>query len=394
MSFPYFDYNATTPLDPRCRTAMEPYWDEQFANPASNHFLGKRAKRTVERARQAIRTAVGGTEEDLLILTGGATEANNLAILGCAAANAYRGRHIICSAIEHPSVLEPIKQLKEHGFDVDILPVNTNGEVDPHQLEAAIGPDTILVSVMAANNETGVVQDVPSCARICRRRHVTFHTDATQIVGKGLFHSQIGDLVSFSSHKLYGPKGIGALLIRREERAPQIKPISYGGGHEYGFRPGTVAVPLVVGFAKACELAMLELENEHARLMKLRDHFESRLGDLLKGHIQFNGQSAHRLPHVSNFSLHNVPETHRVIQGIQERIAVSPAAACHGAADRPSHVLTAMGLADDLALASIRWSAGRPTKIGDVEHSVRLIAEHVLQAVGGTPSVVAEPPQL
>ncbi|MFW6171977.1 MAG: cysteine desulfurase family protein, partial [Planctomycetota bacterium] len=379
MSLPYFDYNAMTPLDPRCRAAMEPYWDEVFANPASTHPAGRRAREAVEAARETIRAVVGGTETDLLVLTSGATEANNLAILGCAAANAYRGRHVICSAIEHSSVLEPVKRLGKCGFDVETLPVKSEGAIDPHQLKSAIRADTTLVSVMAANNETGVEQDVAACAEICERKDVAFHTDATQIIGKAVY-GPVGDLVSFSSHKTYGPNGVGALLIRRSRRPMHLKPITFGGGHEHGLRPGTVPVPLVVGFSQACELANSGLEEERQRLAGLRDHFEAKLRTQLPGVIQFNGQAARRLPHVSNFSLH-IANSDRVIEAIQDRIAVSPAAACHGLADKPSHVLTAMGLPDQMALATIRWSIGRHTTIDEVNHAVEDVTECVNQLV-------------
>jgi cysteine desulfurase len=372
----YFDCHATTPVDPRVLDAMLPYFTTYFGNPASiSHQYGWEAEAAVKQAREAIATAIHATPEEI-VFTSGATEANNLAIKGIAEAHFSHGRHIITVATEHNAVLDPCRYLQSLGFQVTFLPVTSNGLLDLDQLEKAFRPDTILVSVMAANNEIGVLQPLASIGALCRERQVFFHTDAAQAIGKiplDVETMQI-DLMSLTAHKVYGAKGIGALYVRRRNPRVQLTAQLHGGGHERGLRSGTLYTPQIVGFAKAVELAIAELPTEANRLIELRDRLLSHL-QTLDG-IYLNGHPTQRLPGNLNISIAGV-DGQALLLGLQPFVAISSGSACTSAKIEPSHVLSALGRSPELAYASIRFGIGR----FNIAEEIEQVAEKAIATI-------------
>lgn len=351
----YLDCNATTPIDPRVRDAVLHFMTEEFGNSGSRtHEYGARAKQAVERARDQVAQVAGASREDV-IFTSGATESNNLALLGLAAAGEESGKkHVISSVAEHKAVLEPLESLARRGFEVTLLPCDEGGRVAPQALKAALRADTLLVSLMHVNNETGVEQDLQSFVDVLREHPAFFHVDAAQSFGKipGAEHARI-DLVSASSHKLYGPKGVGALIARRRgfHRAP-LRPITFGGGQERGLRPGTLPVPLIVGFGLACDLAHKERETRLESARKFRDDLLTALAHL---DPQFNGDAARCIPFAVNMSFLGI-DSEALMVALKTHIAVSNGSACTSHSYSPSHVLKAMGLDADRISSAIRIS--------------------------------------
>jgi cysteine desulfurase len=372
----YLDYQATTPLDPRVLDAMLPYFREKFGNAASrNHAFGWEAEKGVDLARAQIAALIGGEPKEI-VFTSGATEANNLAIKGVAEMYREKGRHLISAPTEHKAVLDPLKRLEQEGCEVTLLPVDRHGSIRLEELAKAIRPDTILVTLMAANNEIGTLHPLAAIGRLCKERGVLFHTDATQGVGKiAIDVEAMGiDLLSLSGHKLYGPKGVGALHVRRRNPRVRLSPQMDGGGHERGMRSGTLNVPGIVGLGKACELAAAELHGEMLRLAKLRERMWARLkADLDEIHL--NGHPTERLPGNLNVSFAYV-EGEGLMMGMSD-LAVSSGSACTSASLEPSYVLKAIGVGDDLAHTSIRFGIGRFT----TEEEVDFAAQRVVAAV-------------
>lgn len=360
------DHNATTPVDPRVVEAMLPCFSEHFGNAASRtHAYGWAAAKLVDDARERLAAALGVHPEEV-VFTSGATEANNLAIKGMAWALHPRGDHLVTCATEHKAVLDPCRRLAGEGFRVTVLPVDGGGTVTAAQVAGALGDGTLLVSVMLANNETGTLQPVREIAARCRERGVLLHCDATQAVGKiGVDLADLGaDLVSLSAHKIYGPKGIGALIVRR--RRPRLHPLPLldGGGHEQGVRSGTLNVPGIVGFARALELCLADLTAETARLAALRDRLRDRIVGALPG-VSENGDPGARLPNTLNLSFAGLDGS-ALLVALRE-VAVSSGSACTSADPTPSHVLAAMGVPRQLAHASLRFSLGRGNTAEEVE---------------------------
>ncbi|HEY9654103.1 MAG TPA: aminotransferase class V-fold PLP-dependent enzyme, partial [Crinalium sp.] len=354
----YLDCHATTPVDPRVLAAMLPYFTEHFGNAASvSHLYGWEAEAGVQQARETVATAIGATPEEI-VFTSGATEANNLAIKGIAEAYLSKGRHIVTIATEHSAVLDPCRYLQTLGFEVTVLPVQQDGLVALTDLEQALRADTILVSVMAANNEIGVLQPLAAIGALCRTRQILFHTDAAQAIGKiplNVEAMQI-DLMSLTAHKVYGPKGIGALYVRRRNPKVRLAPQLHGGGQERGLRSGTLYPPQIVGFAKAVELAIAAMPEETKRIGALRDRLLQQLTALDGLHL--NGHPTQRLAGNLNVSIAGV-DGQALLLGLQPRLAVASGSACSSAQITPSHVLQALGLAEALAYASIRFGIGR-----------------------------------
>lgn len=366
----YLDAHATTPVDQRVLAAMLPYFTEHFGNSASvTHAYGWAAEAAVKLARQQLAESIHADPEDI-IFTSGATEANNLAIKGVAEAYFAKGQHIITVATEHSAVLDPCRYLASLGFELTILPVQPDGLLDLTQLAAAFRPDTILVSVMAANNEIGVLQPLAEIGAMCGDRQVLFHTDAAQAIGKIPLDVQTMNihLMSLTAHKVYGPKGIGALYVRRRNPRVQLAPQLHGGGHERGLRSGTLYPPQIVGFAKAVTIALAEQGQESQRLTALRQTLWQKLQQI-EG-IKLNGHLDHRLPGNLNVSVPNI-DGQALLIGLQTELAVSSGSACTSATMEPSHVLTALGHDQELAYASIRFGLGRSTTLEDVDQAAR-----------------------
>jgi cysteine desulfurase len=369
MKFPiYLDYNSTSPTDPRVVEAMMPYFTQTYGNAASrNHQFGWEAEQAVEKARDLLGETLGGNGREI-VLTSGATESNNLAILGTADFYKEKGRHIITSPIEHKAVIDPCQALEQNGCEVTFLDVDDDGCISLEQLENSIRPDTVLVSLMAGNNEIGTLNPLEEIGQITRKHGVLFHTDATQAVGKmpiDVERMNI-DLLSFTAHKMYGPKGVGALYVRRKRPRVRLSPIMFGGGHERGMRSGTLNVPGIIGFAKALELCRDEMESEAERQTALRERLHQRLQAELD-HIKLNGHPTQRLPNNLNVSFGYV-EGESLIMGISD-IAVSSGSACTSASLEPSYVLRALGIGDDLAHSSIRFGTGRFTTEEEIDYT-------------------------
>ncbi len=352
----YFDYNATTPVDPEVADAIEPYLRERFGNPSSNHFFGQRAYDGVEQARAQVAALIGAKPREI-VFTGCATEANNLALLGVARALKGRGRHLITSAVEHPAVAAPMTHLREEGWEVTVLPVDATGRAAPADLVAALRDDTVLVSVMHANNEVGTLQPITELATLAKRHGAVFHTDAAQSVGKVVVDVEVlgVDLLTLAGHKFYAPKGIGALYVR--EGTP-LEPILFGAGHEHGLRPGTENVPHIAGLGAAAGLAQRRLPEVTERLRKQRDALHRRLAAAIPGLI-LNGHPEERLPNTLNVSFPGV--SGRKLLERTPLIAASVGSACHEEADGVSGVLGAMGIGADRARGAVRLSIGEPT---------------------------------
>src|ERR1700758_3191461 len=363
----YMDNHATTPVDPRVVSAMLPYFNEKFGNAASrNHSFGWAAEEAVESARGQIARLINAAPKEI-IFTSGATESNNLAIKGVAEMYANKGNHIITQATEHKAVLDTCKKLEKHGARVTYLAVKQDGLIDLDQLRDAITDKTILVSIMYANNESGVLQPIAEIGKICKEKGILFHTDAVQAVGKvpvNVIADNI-DVLSLSGHKIYGPKGVGALYVRRRNPRVQIAAQIDGGGHERGMRSGTLNVPGIVGLGKAAEIALGEMENEAAYLRGLRDGLKTKLESSLD-YIHVNGSMEHRLPGNLNMIFVYV-EGESLLMGIND-VAVSSGSACTSATLEPSYVLKALGLGDDVAHSSIRFGLGRFNTKADVDY--------------------------
>jgi len=372
----YLDYNATTPTDPRVVEAMLPFFTEIYGNAASrNHSFGWTAEEGVSKARNIIGEAIGATGKEI-VFTSGATESDNMAVLGVAEFYQEKGKHIITSPIEHKAVVDPCQALEQKGYEITFLDVDEHGRIDLKQLEASIREDTVLVSLMAGNNEIGTLNPLTEIGQMTRERGVLFHCDATQGVGKIPIDVEAMniDLLSMTAHKIYGPKGIGALYVRRKKPRVRITPIMFGGGHERGFRSGTLNVPGIVGFGKAIELAMEEISSEAERQIGLRQHLYKRMTDELD-YVFLNGHPTERLPNNLNLSFGYV-EGESLMMGISE-IAVSSGSACTSASLEPSYVLRSMGVGDDLAHSSVRFGFGRYTTMEEVNYA----ADKVIGAV-------------
>lgn len=373
----YLDHHATTPVDPRVLDAMLPWFSRDFGNAASRtHVFGWRAEAAVEAAREGLARACGAGSDREIVFTSGATESNNLALFGAVRARAGGGAHVVTVATEHPSVLDPCRALAARGVRVTVLPVDRAGLVDPDAVRAALDDDTILVSVMAANNEIGVLQPLAEIGAACRERGVLFHTDAAQALGKvPLCFARLPlDLASFCAHKVYGPKGVGALYVRAGRPRVRLEPILYGGGHERGLRAGTLPVPLIVGFARAVELAVAEREDEARRLAGLRDRLWQRLQEGLDG-VSYNGDRERRLAGNLNVSFAGV-DGDALLAGLDD-LAVSSGSACSSARPEPSHVLKALGLPDDLVRASLRFGLGRSNTVEEMDWAAGRVVEEV-----------------
>ena len=372
----YMDYHATTPMDPRVFEAMKPYFLQTFGNAASrNHSFGWEAEEAVEKSRKQIASLIGATPKEI-VFTSGATESNNLALKGVAEMYAEKGNHIITAATEHKAILDTCKRLEKNGIRVTYLPVQTNGLVDLEQLQAAITDKTILISIMYANNEIGVLQPIAELGKIAKSKGVLLHTDATQAVGKvpvNVIKDNV-DLLSLSGHKMYGPKGVGALYVRRKGPRVQITAQMDGGGHERGMRSGTLNVPGIVGLGEACALCQAEMTEESKRMAFLRDKLRDKLQSELD-ETYINGTFEHRLPNNLNISFAYV-EGESLLMGIND-IAVSSGSACTSATLEPSYVLKALGAGDDLAHSSIRFGLGR----FNTEEEVDYVAAKVIDVV-------------
>jgi cysteine desulfurase len=374
----YLDNNATTPMDPRVLEAMTPYFLEHFGNAASrNHPFGWEAEEAVDYAREQVAKLIGADPKEI-IFTSGATEADNLAIKGVFEMYASKGNHIITAVTEHKAVLDTCKHIEKLGGEVTYLPVNADGLIDLKELEAAIKPTTILIAIMYANNEIGTIQPVKEISALAKKNGILFFTDATQAVGKiPVDVNKDGiDLMAFTAHKMYGPKGVGALYVRRKNPRVKVTAQMDGGGHERGMRSGTLNVPGIVGFGKACELCRLEMEEDTKRISKLRDKLETELLKLEEAYV--NGSREHRLPHVTNISFKYV-EGEGLMMGFNKNIALSSGSACTSASLEPSYVLKALGLGDDLAHSSLRFGLGRFTNEEQIDYTIKAVSETVLK---------------
>lgn len=377
LKFPiYLDNNATTPCDPRVVEAMLPYFTDQFGNAASrNHPFGWQAEEAVDYAREQVAKLIGADAKEI-IFTSGATEADNLAIKGVFEMYASKGNHIITCITEHKAILDTCKHIEKLGGEVTYLSVNNDGLINLKELEDAIKPNTILISIMYANNEIGVIQPIKEISTIAKKHGVLFMTDGTQAVGKiPVDVNKDGiDLMAFSAHKMYGPKGVGALYVRRKNPRVKVTAQMDGGGHERAMRSGTLNVPGIVGFGKACELCMQEMETETKRLTQLRNKLESKLSKLEEAYV--NGNRQHRLPHVSNISFKYV-EGEGLMMGFNKNIALSSGSACTSASLEPSYVLKALGLGDDLAHSSLRFGLGRFTTEEQIDYTIEQVSNTV-----------------
>ena len=370
----YLDYSATNPCDPRVVDAMIPWLREHFGNPASrSHAWGWEAEAAVEKARVDVADLIGADPREI-VWTSGATESNNLALKGAAHFYKSRGKHLITVKTEHKAVLDTMRELERQGFEVTYLDVQEDGLLNLDVFKAALRPDTILVSVMFVNNEIGVIQDIPAIGAICREKGIIFHVDAAQATGK--FHIDLSslpvDLMSLTAHKTYGPKGIGALYVRRKPRI-RIEAQMHGGGHERGMRSGTLATHQIVGMGEAFRIARIEMQLENERIRKLRDKLLHGLQDMEEVYV--NGDLKHRIPHNLNISF-NYVEGESLIMAVKD-IAVSSGSACTSASLEPSYVLRALGRSDELAHSSIRFSIGRFTTEADVDFTIQLLKEKI-----------------
>src|ERR1700760_185438 len=379
MNLPiYLDNNATTPMDPRGLRPFFPFFNSKFGKAASrNHAFGWVAEEAVDYAREQVAKIIGATEKEI-IFTSGATEADNLAIKGVFEMYQEKGNHIITMVTEHKAVLDTCKHVEKLGGRVTYLSPKADGLIDLAELKAAMTNETILVSIMYGNNEIGVIQPIKEIAAIAHKYGALFMTDATQAVGKipvDVIADGI-DLLAFSAHKIYGPKGVGALYVRR--KGPRVKVTAQmdGGGHERAMRSGTLNVPGIVGFGKACELCMQEMESDSIRISKMRDRLEKEFLKLEEAYV--NGSREHRLPHVTNISFKHV-EGEGLLMGFNKNIALSSGSACTSASLEPSYVLKALGLGDDLAHSSLRFGLGRFTTEEQIDYTIKAISETVIK---------------
>ncbi len=377
LNFPiYMDNHATTPVDPKVLEEMLPYFTEHFGNAASrNHSFGWAAEEGVERARARIARLIGADPKEI-IFTSGATESDNLALKGITEMYGQKGNHIITAVTEHKAILDTAKKLEKHGFQVTYLPVDKEGLVDPDQVRGAITDRTILISIMMANNEIGTINPIAEIGKIAKERGVIFHSDAAQAVGKVPVdvNALSVDLMSLSAHKMYGPKGVGAIYVRKRNPRVRVAAIIDGGGHERGMRSGTLNVPAIVGFGKACEIAREVMPEETLRLSHLRDRLKDKIINSLD-EVYPNGHPTRRLPHNVNLSFAYV-EGESLLMGLKE-IALSSGSACTSATLEPSYVLKALGVGEDLAHSSIRFGLGR----FNTEEEVDYVAERTVETV-------------
>ncbi len=374
----YLDNNATTPMDPRVLEVMTPYFLEHFGNAASrNHPFGWQAEEAVDYAREQVAKLIGADPKEI-IFTSGATEGDNLAIKGIYEMYASKGNHVITATTEHKAVLDTCKHIEKTGGEVTYLQVKPDGLIDLKELEAAIRPTTILIAIMYANNEIGTIQPIREISAIAKKHGVLLFSDAVQAVGKiPVDVNKDGiDLMAFTAHKMYGPKGVGALYVRRKNPRVKVTAQMDGGGHERGMRSGTLNVPGIVGFGKACELCMQDMEEDTQRISKLRNKLETELMKLEEAYI--NGSTEHRLPHVTNISFKHV-EGEGLLMGFNKNIALSSGSACTSASLEPSYVLKALGLGDDLAHSSLRFGLGRFTNEEQIDYTIKAISETVLK---------------
>jgi cysteine desulfurase len=370
----YLDYSATTPVDPRVAEKMIPYLTEHFGNPASrSHVFGWTADKAVEDAREQVAALVGCDAKEI-VWTSGATESNNLAIKGAANFYSGKGKHLITLNTEHKAVIDPCRELERHGFEATYLDPEPNGLLDIEKFKAAIRPDTIFASVMLVNNEIGVIQDIEAIGNLCREKGIVFHVDAAQATGKVEINLEKlpVDLMSFSAHKTYGPKGIGALYVRRKPRV-RIEAQMHGGGHERGMRSGTLPTHQIVGMGEAFRIAREEMAAENARILKLRNKLLAGLSEIEEVYV--NGDLKQRVPHNLNMSF-NYVEGESLIMAVKD-IAVSSGSACTSASLEPSYVLRALGRSDELAHSSIRFSIGRFTTEEDIDYTVALMKSKI-----------------
>ncbi len=374
----YLDHHATTPVDPRVVDAMAPYLNEDFGNASSaTHVFGWRAEAAVAIAREKLAAAIGARDPSEIVFTSGTTESDNLALIGLARANRRKRDHLITSAIEHPAVLDSCKAAADEGCALTVVTVDRLGSVDPAAIEAAITDRTLVVSVMAANGEIGTLQPLAEIGRICAARGILLHTDAAQAVGKIPVDVDAWgvDLLSMCGHKLYGPKGVGALYVRGRRPRIRLQPLLHGGGHEGGLRPGTLPVPLIVGFARAVELCVADLDSEAERIRTLREQLWSRLAHSLDG-VERNGHPERRLPGNLNVSFAGV-EADQLLVALPE-VALSSGSACASASGKPSPVLRALGLTEEVARTALRFGIGRI----NTEEEIAWVADRVIEAVG------------
>mgnify|MGYP000303315665 FL=1 len=372
----YLDHNATTPCDPRVVEAMIPYFTQSFGNAASrNHSFGWQAEDAVDNAREQVAKLIGADPKEI-IFTSGATEGDNLGIKGVFDMYASKGNHIITCNIEHKAVLDTCKNIEREGGEVTYLDVKPNGLIDLQELEAAIKPNTILIAIMYANNEIGTIMPVREISALARKHGVLYFTDGVQAVGKiPVDVNKDGiDIMAFTAHKMYGPKGVGALYVRRKNPRVKVTAQIDGGGHERGMRSGTLNVPGIVGFGKACEICMQEMESDTARIIKLRDKLENALLKVEESYL--NGDKEARLPHVTNISFKYV-EGEGLMMGFNKSIALSSGSACTSASLEPSYVLKALGLGDDLAHSSLRFGLGRYTTEEQIDFTIEQVANTV-----------------
>ena len=374
----YLDNNATTACDPAVVEAMLPYFTQNFGNAASrSHSFGWIAEEAVDYAREQAAKLIGADTQEI-IFTSGATEAVNLAIKGVYEMYAAKGNHIITAATEHKAVLDTCKHIEKLGAGVTYLPVKADGLIDLPALEAAIKPTTILIAIMYANNEIGVIQPMGEISAVAKKHGILFFTDAVQAAGKISVDVQKDgiDLMAFTAHKMYGPKGVGALYVRRKNPRVKVTAQIDGGGHERGMRSGTLNVPGIVGFGKAAELARLQMDNDAKRLGRLRDKLENGLLQIEETFV--NGSRQHRLPHVTNISFKYV-DSEGLLLGINKNIAVSSGSACTSASLEPSYVLKALGLGDNLAYSSLRFGLGRFTTEEEIDYTIEQVRNTVLK---------------
>ncbi len=365
----YLDYNATTPVDPLVADAIKPYLHQHFGNPSSTHVYGRNAHQAVERAREQVALLIGA-HTDEIVFTGCATEANNLAIRGVARALRDQGRHLITSAVEHPAVEQPFARLSDDGWEVTVIPVDTYGRVDPAQLSDALRNDTVLVSIMHANNEVGTIQPVEEIAAITNPRGILLHTDAAQSAGKiPVSVDDLGvDLLSLAGHKFYATKGVGVLYVRR---GTALQPVLVGAGHEAGLRPGTENVPAIAGLGEAARIAHQHKPGQIQQLRRLRDQLHTRLAEAIPG-LQLNGHPEQRLPNTLNLSFPGVDGRDLLAHAAAE-VAASVGSACHEESDLVSGVLGAMGIEAERARGAVRLSIGTPTTEVEIEHVARAL---------------------
>ncbi|MBX9680210.1 MAG: IscS subfamily cysteine desulfurase [Gemmataceae bacterium] len=385
----YLDNHATTRTDPRVVEAMLPYFTEEYGNASSLHALGQRANSATDAAREQVATLIGAEPREI-VFTSGATESDNLAIKGVAAMHRGPGKRIVTCRTEHRAVLDVCRKLQRDGFDVVFLPVDGDGLVSAEQVVEAIDERTILVSIMLANNEIGALQPVAAIGAVCKERGVLFHTDATQAVGKIPVdvHALQVDLLSLSAHKMHGPKGVGALWVRRRDPHVRLEPLFDGGGHERGMRPGTLPVPIVVGLGLACEIAGGQMKDEGERMARLRDRLHEGLAESLD-EVRLNGHPTERLPNNLNVSFAGV-RGEALLMALRN-LAVSSGSACTSASVEPSYVLRAIGLSDDLAHASLRFGLSRFTTEAEIETAIEETANAVRRLRALSPERLGSP---